>query len=265
MIISVSTKGALTIRIEFIQVENSHSLLSRTSWPVQQIWNRMNLLPSIEIEFVMLQKYWSSICSWCFFIHESPRTMQMPETTPFNPSCPHNWLSLRLSLQPLPTLLAADNKTDASYLEFKIGFAKIKNATKKRIDDFWFHWSTGGSMSFPFQFLYGWDIRKRHFRWWWPRLSFFMLASIAGVSSSSSLTILPKYLNVLTLLIASPPTLKTTLLDSCSSRCLRYRWYLGVSVLHSFVLRCFSVPWPNPVALVIAWYLPLTNSRGLEV
>ena len=37
-----------------------------------------------------------------------------------------------------------------------------------------------------------------------PRLSFFMFASIAGVSSSSSLTILPKYLNVLTLLIPSP-------------------------------------------------------------
>lgn len=69
--------------------------------------------------------------------------------------------------------------------------------------------------------------------------AFFMFASIAGVSSSSSLTILPKYLNVFTLLISSPPTLKVTLLDCCSSRCLRYRWYLGVSVLHSFVLRCF--------------------------
>ena len=77
---------------------------------------------------------------------------------------------------------------------------------------------------------------------------FFRFASIAGVSSSSSISILPKHLNSLTLFISSPPTLNTTSLDACSVRSPRYRWYRLDSNLHTFVCRSLLVSCLIPVA-----------------
>ena len=69
-------------------------------------------------------------------------------------------------------------------------------------------------------------------------LAFFRFASIADLSTSSSLKILPRYLNSLTRAISSPPTSNTTFLELCSARCPWYRWY---HLIYLFLCRYVTI------------------------